>query len=78
MVKVPGWPLLRFIYTYIFSLGFTEGLPGLIYAINLSFYEHMIMIKTREVLSQRHKTSKDIGQNSIAISKQESPELELI
>jgi glycosyltransferase involved in cell wall biosynthesis len=78
MIKVPGWPLLRFIHTYIFSLGFTEGLPGLIYAINLSFYEHMIMIKTREVLSQRHKTSKDIGQNSIAISKQESPELELI
>jgi glycosyltransferase involved in cell wall biosynthesis len=58
LIKIPGWPLLRFLYTYIFRLGFIEGLPGLTYSINLSFYEHMIMIKTREILLKRNTAPK--------------------
>ncbi|WP_183559862.1 glycosyltransferase family 2 protein [Mucilaginibacter sp. SP1R1] len=51
--KIPGWPLLRFIQTYIFNLGFLEGLPGLTYCINISYYEFLIIIKMREVLRSR-------------------------
>ncbi|WP_295719207.1 glycosyltransferase family 2 protein [Mucilaginibacter sp.] len=58
--KVPGWPLLRFIQAYVFNLGFIEGLPGLIYCVNLSFYEHMITIKMREVLLKRQDKIKAI------------------
>ncbi|MCH6234042.1 glycosyltransferase family 2 protein [Cognataquiflexum rubidum] len=47
--KVPGWPLLRFIQAYFFNLGFTEGIPGLIYCINMGYYEFLIQIKMREL-----------------------------
>lgn len=47
--KVPGWPLLRFMQAYILSLGFIEGLPGLIYCTNMAYYEFLIQIKIREL-----------------------------
>ncbi|SDT06157.1 Glycosyltransferase involved in cell wall bisynthesis [Mucilaginibacter mallensis] len=62
LIKVPGWPLLRFIHTYIFKLGFIEGSPGLTYSINLSFYEHMIVIKRREILSGRKSNYNNVNQ----------------
>ncbi len=46
---LPGWPALRFIQAYIFNMGFTEGMPGLIYCLNISYYEFMIQIKIREI-----------------------------
>ncbi|WP_184550111.1 glycosyltransferase family 2 protein [Mucilaginibacter sp. FT3.2] len=77
LVKIPGWPLLRFLHTYIFSLGFTEGLPGLTYCINLSFYEHMIMIKTREILLERKKNTKNIKQYQTILIEQTPADLDL-
>jgi glycosyltransferase involved in cell wall biosynthesis len=74
LVKVPGWPVLRFIHTYIFKLGFIEGLPGLTYCINLSFYEHMIVIKTREILLQR-KTSSNYKKQEMAVNENVQMEL---
>jgi glycosyltransferase involved in cell wall biosynthesis len=47
--KVPGWPVLRFLYTYFLKLGFLEGMPGLIYCINMGYYEFLIQIKMREM-----------------------------
>lgn len=47
--KIPGWPLLRFLQAYFFNLGFIEGVPGLIYCINMAYYEFLIQIKMREL-----------------------------
>jgi glycosyltransferase involved in cell wall biosynthesis len=47
--NVPGWPLLRFIQAYFFSLGFLEGKPGFIYCVNMAYYEFLIKIKMREL-----------------------------
>ncbi|MCD8739760.1 glycosyltransferase family 2 protein [Mucilaginibacter roseus] len=57
--RLPGWPLLRFIHAYFFALGFTEGIQGLTYCINISYYEYMIIIKIREIMiNQKAKTRK--------------------
>ena len=50
--RFPGWPLLRFTYTYIFNGGFLEGIPGFIYCTNMAHYEFLIMIKMRELKKQ--------------------------
>ncbi|GHA48819.1 glycosyl transferase [Salinimicrobium marinum] len=50
--RVPGWPVMRFIYTYIFNAGFLEGIPGLIYCVNIAYYEFLIIIKMRELRRQ--------------------------
>jgi len=47
--RVPGWPLLRFLHAYVVSLGFLEGRQGLIYCINMAYYEFLIKIKIREI-----------------------------
>jgi glycosyltransferase involved in cell wall biosynthesis len=46
--RIPGWPLLRFLQAYFFNLGFLEGVPGLIYCANVSYYEFLIQLKMRE------------------------------
>ena len=48
LIKIPGWPLLRFIQSYVFNLGFVEGKPGFIYCVNMAYYEFLIKIKIRE------------------------------
>lgn len=48
VTKIPGWPLLRFLYTYVFKLGFLEGSAGLVYAVNIAYYEFLIKIKMKE------------------------------
>ncbi|GAC1424338.1 MAG: glycosyltransferase family 2 protein [Chitinophagaceae bacterium] len=50
--RLPGWPLLRFCQAYFLNLGFTEGVPGLIYCANISWYEFLIQIKIREIKKQ--------------------------
>ncbi|NDJ26323.1 hypothetical protein GS682_33190 [Nostoc sp. B(2019)] len=47
--KIPGWPLLYFLFLYVFRLGFLDGYLGLIYCINLSYYEFLIQIKIQEL-----------------------------
>ncbi|MVM32527.1 glycosyltransferase [Spirosoma sp. HMF4905] len=51
--RMPGWPILRFIQAYILGIGFLEGIPGLIYCINMAFYEFLIQIKMRELLLKK-------------------------
>ena len=46
---IPGWPLLRFIFSYFIKLGFLEGMPGFIYCTNMGYYEFLIKIKMREL-----------------------------
>ncbi|WP_424494955.1 glycosyltransferase family 2 protein [Salinimicrobium sp. GXAS 041] len=62
--RVPGWPLLRFVYTYFFNGGFLEGIPGFIYCVNIAYYEFLIKIKIRELkrqeLGSRNKKAKQL------------------
>ena len=48
--RLPFRPLLRFLYTYIFRLGFLDGRPGLTYCQLMFFYEHFIVLNMREIL----------------------------
>lgn len=47
--RLPFRPLLRFIYMYVFKLGFLDGGPGFHYCMMLSIYEYMIVLKIREL-----------------------------
>lgn len=47
--RIPGWPLARFLLTYVFHLGFLEGRTGFIYCANLAYYEFLIQIKMEEL-----------------------------
>lgn len=46
--RVPGWPLLRFVQMYLLKGGFREGRPGLVYCVNMAYYEFLIRLKMRE------------------------------
>jgi glycosyltransferase involved in cell wall biosynthesis len=48
LTMVPGWPLMRFFFSYVIKLGFLEGIPGFIYCVNIAYYEFLIQIKIRE------------------------------
>ncbi len=52
LIKLPGWPFMRFFYSYILRGGFLEGTPGFIYCINMGYYEFLIKIKMREIKKQ--------------------------
>lgn len=58
---VPGWPLLRFVQTYFFSLGFLEGSQGFIYCMNMSYHEFLIQIKIREHKKESFKKMKRLA-----------------
>ncbi len=47
--KMPGRPVLIFIYLYFFRLGLLDGLPGLRYSIMRAMYEYMIDLKVAEL-----------------------------
>jgi glycosyltransferase involved in cell wall biosynthesis len=47
--RIPGWPILRFIFSYFLKLGFLEGMPGFIYCTNMGYYEFLVKIKMREI-----------------------------
>jgi glycosyltransferase involved in cell wall biosynthesis len=49
LIKLPGWPFLRFFQAYLLNLGFLEGVPGFIYCSNMAYYEFLIQIKIREI-----------------------------
>jgi hypothetical protein len=47
--RLPGRPLLRFLYMFFLRLGFLDGLPGFHYCVLISIYEYMIVLKIREI-----------------------------
>lgn len=51
--RIPGWPLVFFLTTYFLRFGFLEGKPGLIYCINLAYYEFLIQVKIAEITSRK-------------------------
>jgi glycosyltransferase involved in cell wall biosynthesis len=52
-IDFPGRPLLRFFYTYLLRFGFLDGLPGLHYAVLISFYEYIVGLQRRELVHGR-------------------------
>lgn len=52
-IRLPLRPTLRFLYMYLFRLGFLDGRPGLIYCRLLAIYEYMIVLKMREIQSDQ-------------------------
>lgn len=46
--RLPLRPVFRFIYMYIFRLGFLDGRAGLTYCCLLSIYEYMIVLNMKE------------------------------
>jgi glycosyltransferase involved in cell wall biosynthesis len=48
--RLPGRPLLRFLYSYVFRRGFLDGRAGFTYAVLMGFYEYLIVCKTRELI----------------------------
>lgn len=54
-IKMPFRPLLKFLYLYLFQRGFLDGKPGLIYCKLQMIYESMIILKMKELESQKSK-----------------------
>ena len=55
LIKLPGWPMLRFLHAYFLNLGFLEGSPGFIYCVNMAYHEFLISIKMRELKRKKHQ-----------------------
>jgi len=51
-IYAPVRPLLRFLYSFIFRLGFLDGIAGYRYAKMLAIYESMIVLNVQDQLSQ--------------------------
>jgi hypothetical protein len=47
--RLPFRPILRFLYMYLFRLGFLDGWQGYTYCRLLTIYEYMIVLKVMEI-----------------------------
>ena len=47
-VRLPGRPILRFLWMYVFRLGFLDGRSGLVFCTLMSFHEAVIDAKRYE------------------------------
>jgi glycosyltransferase involved in cell wall biosynthesis len=47
--RMPARPLIKFLLLYVAKRGFLDGQAGFTYAVLQSFYEYMIVLKTREL-----------------------------
>jgi glycosyltransferase involved in cell wall biosynthesis len=52
--RMPGRPLIKWLYMMLVRGAFIDGSPGVVYATLQSFYEYMIVLKTREL---RHRAT---------------------
>jgi glycosyltransferase involved in cell wall biosynthesis len=52
--KMPGRPLIKWVYMVLWRRAFLDGKSGLTYATLQSIYEYFIVLKTRELLKERH------------------------
>lgn len=50
--RLPARPLIKFLLLYVAKRGFLDGRAGFHYAVLQSFYEYMIVLKTREARSR--------------------------
>jgi len=50
--RMPARPLLKFLLLYVVKRGFLDGRAGFRYAMLQSFYEYLIVLKTKELAGQ--------------------------
>lgn len=50
--RAPARPLIKFLLLYVAKRGFLDGRAGFTYAVLQSFYEYMIVLKTREAAAR--------------------------
>lgn len=62
--RLPGWPLVRFLWMYFVRLGFLEGRPALIYCAGIAFYEFLIQAKMYEFRFKYHAGENCIKQGT--------------
>jgi hypothetical protein len=53
--RTPLRPVFKFLLLYFGKRGFLDGTAGITYAVLQSFYEYMIVLKTRELESEASK-----------------------
>ena len=56
--RLPGRPVVRFIYMYFWRRGFLDGGAGLNYCLIVSFYEFMIVLKAKAMLEKRKSAAR--------------------
>jgi len=64
--RLPARPLIKFALLYFAKRGFLDGRAGLTYAALQSFYEYMIVLKTRELAAA--EPAPDMGETSEAVA----------
>ncbi len=47
--KLPLRPIVKFLWMYVWKLGFLDGRAGLAYSLLIVFYEYLIILKEREL-----------------------------
>ena len=52
--RLPFRPMIRFLYMYLFRLGFLDGSAGFTYCRLMATYEFMITSKIREIRNREH------------------------
>lgn len=53
--KLPGRPIIKWFYMVIVRRAFLDGSAGLTYATLQSIYEYFIVLKSKELISQKNK-----------------------
>jgi glycosyltransferase involved in cell wall biosynthesis len=51
--KLPGRPIIKWLYLVFWKRSFLDGRAGITYATLQSIYEYFIVLKTREILSKK-------------------------
>jgi len=51
--KIPGRPVIKWIYMVVWRRAFLDGKAGFTYAVLQSIYEYFIVVKTRELINKR-------------------------
>lgn len=59
--KLPGRPLIKWLYMVIWRRAFLDGSAGLTYATLQAIYEYFIVLRTRELLNQRTSEKKELA-----------------
>ncbi len=57
-LRLPGRPLIRFLYAYLLRLGFLDGRPGLIFCALLGYYEFLCVAKRYELRTAQRAAAK--------------------
>jgi glycosyltransferase involved in cell wall biosynthesis len=54
-LRLPLRPFIRFLYAYVFRLGFLDGKPGLVFCTLLSFYDFLAWANVYEQHLENHR-----------------------